>query len=105
MPVRVKANLRKYRTALNQRVIPGANKRVRDAVYQESHKQFRDDTGRLRKSIRVDSGVVAIGSRLEHYYRYVRRLRRGDGRIWLRATARRVQERALQESAQESGIT
>ena len=105
MPVRVKANLRKYRTALNQRVIPGANLRVKEALFRDSKKEFRNRTGRLRRSIRVDSGQVAIGTRITHYWRFVRGFTRGDGRIWIRRSGEKSMEIALAVAARKAGLT
>ena len=54
---------------------------------QESRQQFRDDTGELRGTIRLENTreglAVAIGDRARAYWQYVRRFREGDGRRWM----------------------
>ena len=50
----------------------------------ESYRQFNDDTGELRKTIRTEGNAAAIGDARHDYWQYVARKRRGDGRVWVR---------------------
>ena len=66
---------------------------------RESRRQFRDDTGELRDTIRIertrDGQAVAIGDRKREYWQYVRRFREGDGRRWMMRVLREGNALAL----------
>ena len=64
-----------------------------------SHQNFRDDTGQLRDTIRLErDGIVAIGDRRRDYWQTIYRFRRGDGRKWLREVLQRGNQQALQRA-------
>ena len=61
-----------------------------------SHRHFRDDTGALRRTIRLErGGIVAIGDRRHPYWQNVRLLRRGRGEVWVREVLRTGNNEAL----------
>ena len=66
---------------------------------RESYRQFRDDSGELRDTIRLENTrggmAVAIGDRERAYWQYVRRFREGDGRKWMMRVLRDGNARAL----------
>ena len=58
---------------------------LRVQLLAESRRQFNDDTGELRRTIRVENGdTVAIGDSRHDYWQYVARKTRGNGRRWVR---------------------
>ena len=67
-----------------------------EQLERESYRHFRDDTGALRKTIRLErGGIVAIGDSRHPYWQNLRLLKRGDGVQWVRQVLRSRNNEAL----------
>ena len=96
MPINIKIDgellARRFGRPVGERVA----KEKRDQLLRESYRHFRDRTGGLRATIRIERGtIVAIGDRQHPYWQYLYRFRRGDGRQWVEQVLRRGNVQAL----------
>ena len=98
MPVRVRYNPSAFVRHVNERVIPEANRLLLRGVQNEARKNFRNRTGRLWRSIRIEGMGVVIGDRIAYYWRFLLHGTRGDGRIWVRRAVRKYQQLSLREA-------
>ena len=70
-----------------------------DQLLRTSAFHFRDRTGALRKTIRIENNnIVAIGDKDHAYWQYIRRFKRGDGFIWTRKVLEQNNFQALRNA-------
>ena len=85
MGIRIRIDTRKIAREIGEKVLPKIAEAKREQLLRASYDEFRDDTGELRQTIRIeDDTTVAIGDRRHDYWQYNRRYRRGDGTEWPR---------------------
>lgn len=96
MGFRIRIDTANIAREIDDKVLPKIAEAKREQLLRESRRQFRDDTGELRATIRIeDDTIVAIGDRRHDYWQYNRRYRRGDGTIWPRDVLRTGNPQAL----------
>ena len=96
MSINVIIDIPRLERVLEQTVVKKvAEEKVRQ-LRRASLREFDDDTGALRDPIRLEGdSIAAIGDREHAYWQYVRRFRRGDGRLWVRRVLRDGNTQAL----------
>lgn len=90
MPIKFHINRPVLNAELERAVEEQSTRRLKRAIQQEARRNFRNRTGNLYRSIRIQDGMVLVGSRRIHYWRFVYNFTRGDGRIWITQGAARV---------------
>ena len=104
MGIRIYINTVRLEQILNRTVARKvAEEKVRQ-LERASQVNFRDDTGELRDTIRLEGdNTVAIGDRDHDYWQNVRSFRRGDGRLWVRGVLHSGNAAALQRAQNALG--
>ena len=96
MGIHIRIDTRKIAREIDDRVLPKIAEAKREQLLRASYDEFRDDTGELRRTIRIEGDtIVAIGDRRHDYWQYLRRYRRGDGTEWPRQVLRTGNPQAL----------
>lgn len=84
MGIRLNIDVRQISRRFEGAVVERVAEAKREQLLRESYRHFRDRTGGLRKTIRIERGtIVAIGDRRHPYWQHLYRFRRGDGRRWV----------------------
>ena len=90
---------RQFGDAAVKKVAEAKVRQLRRASYQH----FRDDTGQLRRTIRLEgNNIAAIGDRERDYWQNIYRFRRGDGTRWLREVLQENNPQAIRRARRVS---
>ena len=99
MSIRVHINVERLARLVGRPVVERVAGAKREQLLRASKFNFRDDTGALRKTIRIEGDdIVAIGDRDHPYWQHVLRFKRGDGTVWVRKALLQDNYRALQNA-------